>query len=403
MFKYFYNRPYLLYSLIAAFFIMGIVGLIGLPKNLFPDANPPQVIVITQVPGATAQVAANTVSKPIEQEISRLGLVTDVSSINVANFSIVKAEFDYKKSLNEAAVDVANALSIAKSNLPANVNPSIYTAGDFTLPVDVIAISPKNNEMTLGDIRKVADNFIKPYLLSNPKIGNVEVFGGYQGAINIELDPFKAKKYGIDFDKVAMALQVLNRDIPIGFVKSENSFYTITYYGEKDDVERIKQINLMPNVKLGNVADVNWGYAKRTSGYIGNGKPAIALAIQRAPKGSVLDVSKAARAEMAKLKQQYPNINFEISDTQRNLIELANSNMLEALRDAIIFTLLVILFFLGDFKAIGAAAITIPMVFFSTIAIIWLMGGRTQHCNLHRYYPGSWIVDRQCSSRARKH
>jgi len=376
MFKYFYNRPYLLYSLIAAFFIMGIVGLTGLPKNLFPDANPPEVIVITQVPGATAQVAANTVSKPIEQEISRLGLVTDVSSTNVANFSIVKADFDYKKSLNEAAVDVANALSIAKSKLPANVNPSIYTAGDFTLPVDVIAISPKNDQMTLGDVRKVADNFIKPYLLSYPEIGNVEVFGGYQGAINIELDPFKAKKYGIDFDKVAMALQTLNRDIPIGFVKSANSFYTITYYGEKDEVERIKHINLMPNVKLGDVADVKWGYAKRTSGYIGNGKPAIALAIQRAPGGSVLDVSKAARAEMKKLEQQYPNINFEISDTQRNLIELANSNMLAALRDAIIFTLLVILLFLGDFKAIGAAAITIPMVFFSTIAIIWMMGGQ---------------------------
>jgi len=375
MFKYFYNRPYTLYSLLAALLILGIVGLVDLPKNLFPDANPPQVVVITQVPGATAQVAANTVSKPIEQEISRLGLVTDVSSINVANFSIVKVEFGYKKGLNEAAVDVANALSIAKSNLPQNVNPSIYTTGDFTLPVDVISISPKNSKMNLGDIRKVADNFIKPYLLSNPKIGNVEVFGGYKGAINIELDPFKAKKYGIDFDKVAMALKVLNRDIPIGFIKSKNSFYTITYYGEKDEIERIKQINLMPNVKLGDVADVNWGYSKRTSGYIGNGKSAIALAIQRAPKGSVLDVSKAARAEMKKLEQQYPNINFEISDTQRNLIELANSNMLGALRDAIIFTLLVILFFLGNFKAIGAAALSIPMVFFSTIAIIWLIGG----------------------------
>ena len=375
MFKYFYNRPYLLYSLMAAFFIMGIVGLTSLPKNLFPDANPPQVIVITQVPGATAQVAASSVSKPIEQEISRLGLVTDVSSINVANFSIVKAEFGYDKGLNEAAVDVANALSIAKSKLPQNVNPAIYTAGDFTLPVDVISISPKNKDMNLGDLRKFADDFIKPYLLSNSEIGNVEVFGGYQSAINIEIDPFKAKKYGIDFDKVAMALPTLNKDIPIGFVKSESSFFTMTYYGEKNEIEKIKNINVMPNVRIGDVAEVNWGHAKRTSGYLGNGKPAIALAVQRAPKGSVLDVSKAARAEMLQLEQQYPNINFEISDTQRNLIEMANSNMLEALRDAIIFTLIVILFFLGDFKAIGAAALTIPMVFFSTIAVIWLMGG----------------------------
>ncbi len=197
MFDYFYKRPYLLYSLIAAFFVMGIIGLATMPKNLFPDANPPKVVVITSVPGATAKVAASTISKPIEEEIARLGLVTDVSSINVANFSIVSAEFGYKKGLNEAAVDVANALSIAKAKLPQGINPAIYTAGDFTLPVDVIALSPKNDMITLGEIRKIADSFIKPKLLGNTEIGNVEVFGGYMSAINVEIDPFKAKKYGV--------------------------------------------------------------------------------------------------------------------------------------------------------------------------------------------------------------
>jgi multidrug efflux pump subunit AcrB len=375
MFEYFYNRPHLLYSLIAGFFIIGLLALITLPKNLFPDSTPPQVIVLTKVPGATAQVVANTVSKPIEQEIARLGLVTDVSSINVANFSIVKAEFSYEKGLNAAAVDVANALSIAKGVLPQDVNPAIYTAGDFVLPVDVISLSPKSDNMSLGDIRKIADSYLKPYLLSNPDIGNVEVFGGYESSINIEVDPFKAKKYNIDFDKIAKALQTLNRDMPVGFVKGENSFYTITFYGEKDEIERLKQITVLPNVRLSDVANVSWSYAKRTSGYIGNGKPAIALAIQRAPGGSVLDVSKAARKEMEILQAKYPNINFEISDTQRDLIELSNENMLVALRDAIFYTLLIILFFLGNFRAIIAAAITIPMVFFSTMAVIWLTGG----------------------------
>jgi len=375
MFDYFYKRPYFLYSIIAAFFVMGIIGLITLPKNLFPDANPPQVIVITSVPGATAQVAASTVSKPIEQEISRLGLITDVSSINVANYSIVKAEFDYDKGLNAAAVDVANALSIAKAKLPLGTNPAIYTAGDFTLPVDVIALSPKNDSITLVDIRKIADSFIKPYLLSNNQIGNVEVFGGYESAINIEVDPFKAKRYGVNFETITKAIQVLNRDMPIGFVKGDNNFYTVTFYGEKDNVQKLKQLPIMPNVRLSDIADVKWSYKKRTSGYVGNAKPAIALAIQRAPHGSVLDVSKAARKEMQKLEQEYPNIRFEISDTQRDLIEQANTNMLEALRDAIIYTLLVIMIFLGNFRAILVTGLSVPMVFFSTIAIIWLIGG----------------------------
>ncbi len=375
MFDFFYKRPYLLYSLIAAFFIMGIIALVSLPKNLFPDANPPEVIVITQVPGATAQVVASTVSKPIEQEISRLGLVTDVSSVNVAGFSIVKADFDYKKGLNAAAVDVANALSIARAKLPAGTNPAIYTAGDFTLPVDVIALSPKNSAVSLADIRKIADSFIKPDLLANPEIGNVEVFGGYHSAITIEVDPFKAKRYGVNFDTVAKAIRVLDRDMPIGFVKGDNDFYTVTFYGEKDNIEKLKQLQIMPNVRLSDVADVKWSYKKRTSGYLGNGRDAIALAVQRAPGGSVLSVSKATRAEMKKLEQTYPNIRFEISDTQRDLIEQANDNMLEALRDAVIYTLLVILLFLGNFRAIVAAGLSIPMVFFATMAIIWLTGG----------------------------
>ena len=375
MFEYFYKRPYLLFSLIVGFFVMGIIGLKALPKNLFPDANRPQVVVITSIPGATAEVAANTVSKPIEQEISRISLVRDVSSVNVANFSIVKAEFEYKKGLEAAAVDVTNALSIAKGRLPKNANPSVYTVGDFTLPVEVVALSPKNKNITLEEIRKIADSHIKPYLLANPNIGNVEVFGGYQSAINIEVDPFKAKKYGIDFDMLAKAIMALNKDIPLGFTKSKDSFYTITYYGEKDNIEKLKNLNILPNVKLKDIAKVSWSYKKRTSGYLGNGKRAIALSIQRAPAGSVLDVSNAARDEIKKLSKLYPNIDFQIADTQRDLIETANTNMLEALRDAIVYTLLVLLFFLGNFRAIIAAGISIPLVFFGTIAIIWLSGG----------------------------
>ena len=375
MFEFFNKRPYLLYAIMAVSFMMGVVGLVSLPKNLFPDSTPPEVVVITSVPGATAQVSASTVSKPIEKELARLSLVTDISSVSVANYSIVEVQFDYTKSLNAAAVDVSNALAIAKSKLPSGTNPTIYTVGDFTLPVDVISLSPKNKDISLDDIRKIADSFIKPHLLSNPNIGNVEVFGGFQSAINIAVDPFKAKKYGVNFETIAKSIRTLNKDMPIGFVKGENDFYTVSFYGEKDNVQKLKQLPILPNVKLGDIANVSWSYKKRTSGYIGNGKEAIALSIQRAPHGSVLDVSKAARAEMKKLKIEYPNINFEISDTQRILVEQSNTNMLEALRDAIFYTLLVILLFLGNFRAIIAAGVSIPMVFFASIAIIWLTGG----------------------------
>lgn len=375
MFDFFHKRPYMLYSLIAGLFILGIYGLIVMPKNLFPDSDRPTVIIMSQVPGATPNVVAASVSKPIEQEVSTLSLIRQVSSTNIAGMSIVTAEFEYRKGLDPAAVDVNNALNKVRGKLPPGVNPSIYTAGSFVLPVDVFALSPATDSLTADDVRKIVDSDIKPALLRNPAIGNVEVFGGFQSAISINVDPFAAKSYGIPLDRVAATIRALDRDVPIGFIKGPNSFYTITFYGERDRVDTLRQLPIAPNVRLADIATLRWEHQKRFSGYLGNGRPAIALAIQRAPGGSVLTTSTAGRMEIEKLKQRYPNIHFELADTQRTLIETANTNMLEALRDAILFTLLVILFFLGNFRALTAALVSIPMVFFATIAIIWMTGG----------------------------
>ncbi len=375
MFEFFYNRPYLLYSIIAGLFVMGIFGLVTMPKNLFPDSDRPKVIVVSTVPGATPANVAATVSKPIEEELSSLSLVREVSSVNIAGVSVVTAEFEYEKGLDAAAVDVNNAVNKVKAKLPADLNPSIYTAGAFTLPVDVVALSPKNENLSVADIRKIAEGDIKPELLRDTRIGNVEIFGGYQGAVTINVDPLKLKKYSIPLSKIGQIIFSVNKDIPVGFTLSKDTFYTITMYGEKDIIEELKQLPVAPNLRLSDVATVKWDYQKRFSAYLGNGKQSIALAIQRAPGGSVLDTSKAARETIKNLKQNYKNINFEITDTQRTLIETANTNMLEALRDAIIFTLIVILLFLGNVKAIIAALVSIPMVFCSTLAIIWMSGG----------------------------
>jgi multidrug efflux pump subunit AcrB len=375
MFDFFHKRHYLLYSLIAGFFVLGVYGLIEMPKNLFPDSDRPTIIVISQVPGATPNVVAATVSKPIEEEISTLSLIRQVSSVNIAGMSIVTAEFEYAKGLDPAAVDVNNAINKVRGKLPSEVNPSIYTAGAHVLPVDIFALSPAGGGLTLDDVRKIAESDIKPALLRIPQVGNVEIFGGYQSAISINVDPFKAKSLGLSLDKISAAIRSIDRDVPMGFSKDSESFYTITFYGERDRIEELRLLPLAPNVRLSDIAEVKWEHQKRFSGYQGNGKAAIALAIQRAPGGSVLTTSKAGRAVIENLKPRYPNIRFQLADTQRILIQTANTNMLEALRDAIIFTLLVILLFLGNLRAVIAALASIPMVFFATLAIIWMTGG----------------------------
>ncbi len=374
MFEYFFKRSHFLFAIIAGMFVFGVIGLIKMPKNLFPDSNRPEVVIFTSIPGAPASVVANTVSKPIEEEMATLSDIYEIKSTNVANFSIVHVVFTYKKNLQSAATDVSNALNRIKSKLPEGSVPSIYLVGDFTLPVDVFAMSPKNSSLSLSQIRKIADSYIKPRLLANPNIGNVEIFGGYESAVMIKIDPLKLIQKDVTLKQIIAALRTINRDTPIGFMKNKSNFYTITYYGQKKDIQELKNIPITPYLKLGDVADVRWSYSTNNTLYIGNSKPAIAVSVERAPGGNVIATSDAARAVMKKIAKQYPNIQISVSDTQRNLIETSNTNMLEALRDAIIYTLLVILIFLANFRAITAAAISIPMVFFGTIAFLYLTG-----------------------------
>lgn len=375
MFEFFYKRPYFIVAMVLLMAFTGIVGLSTLPKNLFPDAERPTVVVITQSPGMTAKVAASSVSKPIEEEVARLGMIRTVSSINLANFSIVKAEFEYAKSLDGAAVDVSNAIATAKAKLPEGLNPTVYVTGSFTAPIEVIALSSNDATLSLADIRKIADSFIKPALLSTKGIGNVEVFGGHQSALVIRVDSAKVTRNGLDMGALAKTIASIDKDMPMGFIKNQDGVTTFTYYGEKSSVESLRKLQIAPNVMLGDIATVAWSEAENMSGFLGNGKEGIALSVQRSPGGSVLETSKAAREQLALLKQSYPKISFEIVDTQRDLIETANTNMLEALRDAIMFTLFVLLFFLGNLKAIAAAAVSIPLVFLGTIGVIWLGGG----------------------------
>jgi len=376
MFEYFFRRSYLLFALVGLFIVFGIAGLKNTPKNLFPDSERPQAIIITQIPGASAQLAASTVSKPIEEEMARLSLTRQISSTSMSGYSIVKVEFEYNKGLSGAIQDVSNALSVVRPKLPENASPAVYSAGSFTQPVEVIALSPKKgSSLTLSQIRSLADGLIKPKLLATGNFGNVEVFGGHKSAFKIEIDPNKITAYGLKTDAVIAALAAVDKDTPLGFSKSSKSFMTITYYGEKTDITALRALYVAPNIHLGDIAQVSWSEEERFSGFMGDGKNAIALAIERSPGGSVLSVSNAAREQLSKLQGIYPNIDFQIVDTQRNLIETANTNMLEALRDAIIFTLIVLLFFLGNLRAVLAAGLSIPLVFFGTIGIIYLTGG----------------------------
>lgn len=376
LFRYFYTRPLLLAMILFIGSIMGVLGYINLPRNMYPDVERSQVTVITQLPGAAAQTVAQKVSRPIEQELYALAGIRDVQSINKNEVSIVKAEFEYGKDLNTATVDVNNAISRARGKLPPEAPPSgVFTVGGFTQPVLVLSLSPKpGSDVSLSQIRLIAENDLRTALLTQGHIANAEIFGGHEPALRVDFDPLKLISHRISPAQLHEFVGKLGRDYPVGLTQSASALGTLTVYGERVSAEALRRLPLGNGLVLGDVAQVNLGQAERFSAFHGNGKPAIAIAIQRAPGESVQGAITDANRALKEMKARYSNIQFEIADTQEELIETSNSNIIDALRDAIIFVSIVMLFFLSNWRAVVISFISIPLVFLLTLATLWMMG-----------------------------
>jgi len=374
------KKPHLLLSLVILFAVIGVVGFFQMPVNLFPDSERPQIAVVTVWPGASADDVNADVGRVIEKELKTIELARRVTVTSNDEVSVVTAEFEYQKGLDSAATDVSNALNKIRPFLPPDIRPfQIYKVSSATPPVLTLSLTPKKgSNLDLAMIRQLAENPIKESLLRLPHVENVEVFGGYQNVVRITLDPNKLQAFHLSPGQVASALNAWNRNTPEGLLLTENSQILLKNQGEFIRPEEVANVVVSaqpgPPVYLKDVASVQVGIQERLSAFHGNGKNAIGINIQRALSGYAMPTIESVLAFLPKLERQYPGISFEIADTQGELIKTSVDNMVGALRDAIIMTIIVIFLFLADLRGMLLAGISIPFTYLITFAFMWLFG-----------------------------
>lgn len=271
---------------------------------------------------------------------------------------------------------VNNALSRVRGRLPVESPASaVYSVGGFTNPVLTLALSPKpGSNASLAQVRLIAENDLRTAFLTQPHIANVEIFGGHEPSLRVDFDPLKLASVRISQAQLQEFIAKIGRDYPVGIIHSDSALTTMTVYGERASVEALRRLPFANGLTLADVAQVELAPAESFAAFHGNGQPAIAIAIQRAPGESVQGAIDDANRILPTMKARYANIDFAVADTQQELIETSNSNMIDALRDAIIFVALVMLFFLANWRAVVTSLVSIPLVFLLTLATLWLMG-----------------------------
>lgn len=367
------NRPFFIFSFLALFIFLGFNAYFELDKKLFPNSNRPEIAVVIVKPSASAKDMANDIATIVEKELYSIDYVRRVYSSTIDEVSVIRAEFNYEKNINDAANDVANAINKIRSQLPKDIKePQINKITAATAPIITLGISSK--KLDLIDMRELIETNIQEEFLKLDGVANVDIFGGYKKEIQIVFDISKLNSLGLSLNEIIKIVESNNKDFSIGNIENSSSKILLKSSNQKLKIINLKEMLIAPNIKLKDVAKIDFNHFSNTALYRGNKKDSIALSIQRNLNADVIKTIHTVENRLKILKKEYPYLNFEVTDTQKTTIVQSNENMIESLRDAIIMSTLVVFLFLASIRQIFIVLFTIPIVYLSTIALMWLFG-----------------------------
>jgi len=360
--------------------VLGSRAFFLMPTEYFPDTNPPQVAVVTVEPGATAVDVARRITEIVEKELASINGLKKVSSTSRDEASAVNAEFLYEKPIGEAVVDVQNAISRIRAELPRDIlEPRIYRITDATRPIVTLALTPRpGSPLDLAQVRLLAENDIKDHLLNLPGVADVDVFGANQLQINVRLDRDRLRAYALTPDAVVSAIKNQNITAPAGLIEGPRGEALVKAVGEFRDLRDLEEMVVQQTnnatIRLKDVAAIELGVRDPRSIYHGNGRPAIAVNVLRAEGGNVISAIRSVKQDLPRMAALWPDLEFDLTNDQQPLIDRNTSGMRGSLYAAIGLTVVIIFLFLADLRASLIAMVSIPLSFLFGLAALGYTG-----------------------------
>ena len=372
------RRPVFAVMLIGALVVFGLFSYPRIGVDLFPNVEFPVVTVTIVYPGADPAAMETKVADPIEEAINTMSGIKVLRSVNLESVTQVFVQFDLSVSVDQAAQDVRDRISAILRRLPAGIDPPVVEKFDVgAAPIMSLAVS---GELSPRDLTRVADDIVKERVQRLPGVGAVELVGGRDREIHVLVKPAELSGLGYTVPDVAQAIRAQSVELPAGRIEEGLYELTVKTKGEVSTVDDIANIIISGGnnavIRVGDVADVVDGTEEARSWSSLDGKRAVALIIRKQSGANTVAVARAVRAEVAKLAPQVQREGATISvpnDTSTYVERSIDDVKFDLLFGAVL-AVVVILFFLHDFRATIISAVAIPSSVVATFAFIDFMG-----------------------------
>ncbi|MBL4587314.1 MAG: efflux RND transporter permease subunit, partial [Flavobacteriales bacterium] len=357
--------------------IGGMLAYSGMPKELFPEVVMPQIYVRTVYPGNSPVDIENLITRQLEKEIKPIKGIDELTSTSVQDNSIIIVKFNTDVPVEDALLDVKDAVDKAKSELPSDldIDPIVMEMNMSEMPVMNINLS---GDYSVDDLKEYAE-LLQDRMEVIPELSSVKLRGALEREININVNVHKMERVQVSFNDIEAAIARENMNISGGDILMDETRRTIRVSGEYSDMNQIA--NTIIKAEFGNIiylrdfATVEDGYKERGSYARLDGDPVVSLDIIKKSGENLLKATDEVFAILADAKEhRFPkDLKITITNDQSDQVRGQLLNLENSIYSGVILVVLVLLFFLGLRNALFVG-IAIPLSMLMSFAILSAMG-----------------------------
>ncbi len=357
--------------LAAAILLLGGIFIVAeMPVDVFPDLTAPTVTILTEAHGMAPEEVEALVTFAIEASVNGATGVRRVRSSTAMGISIVWVEFDWGTDIFTARQIVSEKLQLVAAQLPKDIPPPVL-APVTSIMGEIMLVSVSSEKHSELEVRSAADWNIRKRLLAIPGVSQVVPIGGGRKQYQVLVDPDKLLAYGVTLLEVTAAAEKSNQNFSGGVFMEKGQEYVIRGIGRIFSPDEIG--SAVVSVKKGvpilvrNVAEVKIGPAAKIGDASVNARPAVVISIQKQPAANTLELTRQVERTLAEIQATLPPgmiINTHIF-RQSDFIRAAVKNVSIALRDGAILVVLILVFFLANFRTtfISLTAMPLSLIF----------------------------------------
>ncbi len=370
------KRPIFTTMVTLILVILGGVSLSRLQIDMLPNIELPTLSIRTDYEGASPEVMERLVTQIIEEIVATVPGVEEITSSSSEGRSTVRVSFVWGTEIDTAAIDVQGKLEDEINELPDDiVRPRIRKFDIASFPVVVLGISSNLDPVELTELIEVQ---IRYRFARIPGVAQVDVWGGFNREVRIELDPDRIQAVGLPLDRVIEAVRDANLDLPAGKIEQGRFEVTLRAPSEFSNLDQIRDTVIAQRdgaaITLGQVAGVKDTYEKLTRIVRVNGVRGLRVAIRKQANANTVEVSKRILAEIEAVNHAFPQIRVVPVINQGNFIERSIANVARSVLYGGGLAILVLLFFLRSVRSTLVISLSIPISIVTTFALIFFGG-----------------------------